>query len=118
LDGGCEEAAVTFTEVESDFVGSALLVAVTVSVPAFAGAVYMPDDVIVPRVAFHVTALLVDVPCTLAVNGKVPEVIEDAVAGDTVTDVIVGAGADGPVGVTIAWAELTLSPALVTAETT
>jgi hypothetical protein len=78
-----------------------LLVAVTVSVPAFDGAVYRPDEVIVPRAAFHVTALLVDVPCTLAVNGKVPEVIEEAVAGVIVTDVIVGTGAC-PVGVTIA----------------
>jgi len=36
----------------------------------------MPDEVIVPTAAFHVTALLVDVPCTLAVNGKLPEVVE------------------------------------------
>jgi hypothetical protein len=90
---------VTFTTVESDLVGSALLVAVTVSVPAFEGAVYMPDEVIVPKTAFHVTALLVDVPCTLAVKGKVPEVIDEAVAGVIVTDVIVGAG---PVGVGMA----------------
>ena len=93
----------TFTTVESDLVGSALLVAVTVSVSAFAGAVYIPDEVIVPRAAFHVTALLVDVPCTLAVNDKVPEVIEEAVAGVIVTDVIVDTGAGvGPVGVTLA----------------
>jgi hypothetical protein len=75
----------------------------------------MPEEVIVPTAAFHVTALLVDVPCTLAVNGKVPEVIEEAVAGVTVTEVIVGTGA---VGVTVTWAEFTLSPAVVTTETT
>jgi hypothetical protein len=107
------------TVVEPDLVGSALLVAVTVSVPAFDGAVYMPDEVIAPRTAFHVTVLLVDVPCTLAVNGKVPEVIEEAVAGLTVTDVTVGTGpGTGPVGVTVTWAEFTLSPAVVTTDTT
>ena len=41
-------AAVTFTVADADFVVSATLVAVTVSVPTFAGAVYWPADVIVP----------------------------------------------------------------------
>ena len=77
----------TLTDTESDLVGSATLVAVTVSVPALAGALYIPVLLIVPRTAFQVTDLFVVVPCTLAVNGKVPEVTEDAVDGDTNTEV-------------------------------
>jgi len=46
----------------------------------------------VPSAAFHATALLVVVPLTLAVNGSVPPVTDDAVAGDTVTPVTVGLG--------------------------
>ena len=65
LGGG---AGVIETVVELDWVGSASLVAVTVSVPALAGAVYKPDGVIVPRVAFQVTDLSAAVPCTLAAN--------------------------------------------------
>jgi hypothetical protein len=54
--------AVTLTVAEPDFVVSATLVAVTVSVPAVAGAVYAPDAVMLPSEACHVTALLVAVP--------------------------------------------------------
>jgi hypothetical protein len=54
--------AVTFTVAEPDFVVSATLVAVTVSVPAVAGAVYAPDPVMLPSEACHVTPLLVAVP--------------------------------------------------------
>jgi len=47
---------------EADRVGSATLVAVTVSVAAFAGAVYTPVEVIVPCSAFQVTDVFEDVP--------------------------------------------------------
>lgn len=82
----------TSIDVESDLVGSTALVAVTVSVPVFDGAVYKPDDVIVPSAAFQITALLEVVPCTVALKGKEPDVIEDAAPGDTVTDVTVVGG--------------------------
>lgn len=59
--------AVTVTVADADFVGSAALVALTVYVPAVAGAVYKPELVTVPPVALQVTAVFV-VPTTLAVN--------------------------------------------------
>jgi hypothetical protein len=83
---------VILTEVESDLVGSTLFAAVSVSVPVFDGAVYIPDEVIVPREAFRVTVLLVVVPWTVAVNESIPEVIEGAVVGDIVTEVTAGLG--------------------------
>jgi len=43
-------------------VGSALLVAVTTAVPALEGAVYNPEDAMVPNEAFQVTDLSVAVP--------------------------------------------------------
>jgi hypothetical protein len=70
-----------------DFDGSATLVAVTVSVPALAGAVYAPAALMVPSIAFQVTVFIDVVPCTVAVNGNVPPGIEDAAAGVTVTEV-------------------------------
>jgi hypothetical protein len=112
--GGFDVATVTLTGTESDFDGSATLVAVTVSVPAFAGALYIPELLIVPSAAFHETDLFVAVPWTLAVNGSVPEVIDDAVAGEIDTEVIVC----GALGVTDACNEFALSPADVTTETT
>jgi hypothetical protein len=114
--GGGGGAIVTLTDTESDLVGSATLVAVTVSVPAVVGALYIPDALTVPSAAFQATVLFVVVPATLAVNGSVPEVIEDAVSGDTDTEVTVGEA--GAVGVTDACAEFVLSPAEVTTETT
>jgi hypothetical protein len=57
----------TVTVAEADLVESALLVAVTVKVPAEAGAAYSPALVIVPLVAFQVTAVLV-VPLIVAAN--------------------------------------------------
>jgi len=101
------------TLAESDFVGSATLVAVTVSVPAFAGAVYRPPAVIVPSAALHVTALLVAVPATLAAKVSVPPVDDDAVAGDTVTDETVGGGGGAAVTVTVAVSDLVASALLV-----
>jgi hypothetical protein len=79
--------AVTLTVATADLVGSATLVAVTVSVPAFAGAVYWPADEIVPSRAFHVTFVFVVVPCTAAWNGSVPLVTEAADDGVMTTAV-------------------------------
>ena len=56
---GVGAGAVTVTLAVPDTLGSAALVAVTRSVPAFAGAVYKPVALMVPNAAFHVTALLV-----------------------------------------------------------
>ena len=112
--GAGEGAAATLTDVEADFVGSALLIAVTVSVPAAEGAVYWPVDVILPSTARQVTLLLVIVPDTVAVNGSVPDGIDDAVVGDIVTDVTVS----GAVGFALTCVEFALSPLALTAETT
>jgi hypothetical protein len=54
--------AFTVTAAEADLVLSATLVAMTVTLPAAAGAVSKPALVIVPAEADHVTALLVTVP--------------------------------------------------------
>ena len=113
-DGG-GAGAVTLTTVVSNFDQSALLVAVTVSVPAVDGAVYRPVDVIRPRAAFQVTFLFVVVPTTVALNGSVPDVSDDAVVGDTVTDVTPD---DVATGFALAWDELAPSPLAFTAETT
>jgi hypothetical protein len=107
-------AVVTLTDADADLVGSAVLVAVTVSVPAVEGAVYCPVEVTLPSTAFQVTLLFVVVPDTLAVNGSVPDVIDDAVVGDIVTDVTV----DVAVGLALTCAEFAVSPAAVTADTT
>jgi hypothetical protein len=101
------------TLAESDLVASATLVAVTVSAPAFAGAVYRPPAVIVPRAAFHVTALFVVEPATLALKVSVPPVADDAVEGDTVTDVTAGGGGGTAVTVTLAVSDLVGSATLV-----
>ena len=55
-------AAETVTFAVSDMLSSASLVAVIVSVPAFDGAVYAPDELIVPSAAFQLTALLLTLP--------------------------------------------------------
>jgi len=90
--------------------------AVTVSVPALAGAVYIPAAVILPNTAFQVTDLFEAEPTTVALNGNVPEVIEEATPGLTVTEVtLVEVGA---AGLALTWAELALSVAETTAETT
>jgi len=54
--------AVTVTFMDDDLVGSALLVAVTTAVPPLEGAVYNPEDAIVPDEAFQVTDLSAAVP--------------------------------------------------------
>jgi len=55
------------TVADAAFVGSAWLVAITVSVPPETGAVYKPDELMLPRPDFQVTAVLV-LPLTDALN--------------------------------------------------
>lgn len=114
VGGGLEVAVVTLILTESDLEGSATLVAVTVSVPALAGALYDPELLMVPSEALQVTVLFVVVPATLAVNGSVPDVIDDAVPGDTVTEVTVPVAATGFAATA---AEFALVPLLFTAAT-
>jgi hypothetical protein len=64
-----------------------LLVAVTVSVPAFAGAVYSPDALIVPSAAVHFTVSSVALPDTVAENCTVPPVVVAGEFGVMVTEV-------------------------------
>jgi hypothetical protein len=61
--------------------------------------------------------LFVVVPATVAVNGSVPEVSEEAVAGEIVMEVTVGVGV-GPAGLTLICAEFALSPVGPTVLTT
>lgn len=87
--------AVTVTVAAPAFVVSACEIAVTVTVPpvgTFAGAVYKPDELIVPMLAAPADVLLtcqvtaaLDVPVTVAVNCFVWPVSTLAVAGDTDT---------------------------------
>src|SRR5215468_5253560 len=89
--------AVTVTVALLDFEVSATEVATTWYVPAFAGAVYAPEELIVPPPAswtLQVTA--VDwpavVPITVAVNEIVPPVVVDAEAGEIETEMTGGPG--------------------------
>ena len=73
-----------------------------------------------PKVAFQVTALSEAVPWTEAANCKVPPVVTEVVAGETVTEVTTGLGAgagDGwgcaPVMVMVAAADFVGSAVLV-----
>jgi hypothetical protein len=67
----------------------AALVAVILSVPAFAGAVYTPEELMLPRAAVQTIEVLVVVPWTLALNCSVPSVAVEADAGEMVTEVAV-----------------------------
>lgn len=96
--------AVTVTVAEADWVESATLVAVTVYVPATAGARYRPLVEMVPDVAVHVTGIL-------AANCCAPPVVSDAEAGEIVTAVVVA------VTVTGAEADLVVSAMLVAVTT-
>lgn len=87
-------AAFTVTVAEADFVESATLVAITVAVPALAGAVNRPAAEIEPLDAVHVTAVFVVLPCTVAVNGIVPPVATLAVLGEIAIE-DTGAGGSG-----------------------
>lgn len=73
-------AAVTVTVAEAFFVLSAALVAVTVAVPAVAGAVKSPDEEMVPLLADQVAAVLV-APLTVAVNCRLEFTCSDAEEG-------------------------------------
>jgi hypothetical protein len=75
---------------------------------------------IVPKAAFHVTALLLVEPCTLAENVSVPPVIDEAGEGKTVTEVTEGPGFVGvgvAVTVIVAAADFVLSATLVAVTT-
>lgn len=106
------DGAVTATVAVADLPDSALLVAVTVSVPAFDGALYAPDDVIVPNTADHDTDLSVTVPCTLAVNCSEPPVPIVVEAGEIVIVFTTGVAA-AVVTATLADADLVASATLV-----
>ena len=79
--------AVTATDAEADFVWSAVLVAVTVYVPAVLGAVYRPVEETVPPLADQVTAVLLE-PVMVAVNCRVPPVESEAEVGEMLTETI------------------------------
>jgi hypothetical protein len=84
---GVGVGAVTVTLADADLFDWARLVAVTVSVPAFAGAVYSPDELIVPRAAVHVTVSSVAVPDIVAEKCSVPPVVVEEELGVIVTEV-------------------------------
>ena len=83
--------AVAVTVAEAFFVVSAALVAVTVNVPAVAGAVYNPLAVMVPPVAVHVTPAF-ELPVTVAVNCCVPPTCTEAADRFRETDTPLGLG--------------------------
>lgn len=99
---------VTVTVAVPDFVVSATLVAVTVTVPAEAGAVNNPEALIDPAEACQVTAVF-DVPVIVAVNCCVPPVCTETELGETVALTVGGL----LVTVTVAWPFLVGSVALV-----
>src|SRR5579863_8760524 len=78
---------VTVTLALADFVGSAVLVAVTVSEPAVAGAVYKPLLETMPLIAVQFTAVFVD-PVTVAVNCCCCPVCTEAEVGAIETDTV------------------------------
>jgi hypothetical protein len=64
-DADCDgdvTGAVTVTVADAVFVESALLMAVTASVPALVDAIYIPVELTVPDVAIHLTVLSVTLP--------------------------------------------------------
>jgi molybdopterin biosynthesis enzyme MoaB len=83
--------ALTVTEAEADFVLSARLVAVTVTLPAVAGAVRTPAAEMVPAEVDHVMPLLETLPTTLALNCCVAPVAMLAVVGEMETEFTTGA---------------------------
>ncbi len=82
----------TLTGAVPDFVASWVLVAVTVTLPAEAGAVKSPLELMLPPLALQVTAeLKLPVPCTVAVHCDVPFVLTAVGLQLTATEVMVGA---------------------------
>src|SRR5260221_13677805 len=63
--------ACTVTAADAALVGSAMLVAITVSVAALVGAVYKPEELMLPIPAVHVTPVLL-LPLTVALNWTKP----------------------------------------------
>lgn len=85
----------TVTVAVPDLVVSWMLVAVTVTLPAVAGAVKTPLALIVPALADHVTAeLKLPVPCTAALHWEVALVATAEGLHVTVTDEILGVACD------------------------
>ena len=72
----------------------------------------MPDELIVPSEAVHVTDLSVTVPCTDAVNCSEVPVVALAVLGETEMELTTGV-APGAVTVTLAEPDFVLSAILV-----
>src|ERR1700739_201487 len=99
--------AATVTVAAADFVTSAALIAVTIKVPAVAGAVYRPLDEMLPPLADQVTLVMLE-PVTVAMNCCVPPSFKDADTGETET-AITGA----LLTVTVADADWLVSAALV-----
>jgi hypothetical protein len=74
--------------IEAVLLTSASLVAVIVSVPVVAGAVYAPEELICPSVAVHVTDLSVAVPVTVTESCRVPAAMAVAAFGVMTIEVI------------------------------
>ena len=74
----------TVTVAEAALVGSARLVAITVSVAALVGAVYKPEALMLPVPAVHVTDVLL-LPFTVALNWTKPWVCTTALPGARLT---------------------------------
>src|SRR6202007_2968145 len=98
--------ALTVTVADAALVGSAMLVAFTVKVPAADGAVYMPPREMLPPVADQVTVVVL-LPLTLAVNCCVPPVSIEAEIGEMLTETT------GALTATVAEADLVESARLV-----
>jgi hypothetical protein len=119
MTGAGEAVEVTVTMAEAVFVGSALLVAVTVAVPGLAGAAYTPATEILPNEAFQVTVLSEAVPATVAANESLPLTMDEAEEGEIVTELTAGSGGGGVGGVgavvtvTVAAADIVESALLV-----
>jgi hypothetical protein len=97
---------------EAVLLESALLVAVTVSEPALVGAVYVPDELIAPNAAVHVTDLSAIVPWTDDVNCFELPAATVAVVGETEIELTTGVD-PGVDTVTLAEADFVLSATLV-----
>src|SRR5262249_55083073 len=100
--------AATVTFALADFVESASLVAVTVSVPVLLGATYTPPALIVPDAADQVTDLSDTEPFTVAANCSVPPTVTDVLVGVMVTELTAGVDT-----VTVAVPDFVASAALV-----
>jgi hypothetical protein len=98
----------TVTVAEADLLLSAALVAVTVKLPAPAGAVYKPEAESLPPFELQFTLVLV-LPVTVAVNSRVPPGANIALIGAMLIETDGG----GTVTTTLAEADFMLSTVLV-----